>query len=211
MGVIGVNDNAKMIQDNWERMLYLGPNIQNLIVTNSDVSVAWAKTIYSGGTIKTNGNVVIQWGRNYRFRAETSVEMVAGFEASAGAEYEAIVLPCGDDDAGMVDFGGLPDIGKINKFLAFNSEHSKFWETMKVFPNPASDYFVVKGWSDENIVYYLSFLSPNGKIISTQNFVQSDGNMLSSKMNIDTLPAGIYYLEIRSSIGERSIFPLIKR
>lgn len=79
--------NALMIEDNFDRMMYLSPNGQSLIVTNNDVNGTWSKTIYAGGTIQTSGYVNIQWGRNYRFRAEESILMQAGFEVEGEAEF----------------------------------------------------------------------------------------------------------------------------
>jgi len=198
-------DNVKVIQENFDRMMYLNTSNQLITISNSDVSGNnWAKTFYSDGELVTNGIVVIQWGRNFVFRAGHSVELRAGFETHLESEFEAFVDLCGKQDFEKVDYKKSSGVDyESNKTVGL---------PLEIYPNPSTGKFVVGlGLIEETGFYIINLMKLDGGILMSRERDLSSGNLPPVSFDISEFPAGIYLLEIRNTENERRVFKVVKQ
>ena len=76
-----------------------------------------------------------------------------------------------------------------------------FKETIQIYPNPFSEYLIVKVSDNENIKN-ISIKNIQGQIVYQSSFV--------SKIKISNLLKGIYFLSIVNKNGDKAVFKLIK-
>ena len=68
--------------------------------------------------------------------------------------------------------------------------------TIKVFPNPANDYIFIEGVLSSSATLHISVISMMGKRMIDES-VFADRNF-SQKINIQGIPSGVYFIEVRS-------------
>jgi hypothetical protein len=189
LGNTSNSDNTLVILQNYERMMYLSTTNQVLTVYNSDVSVKWIKSIYAGGDMVTNGNIAIQWGRDYVFRAENSIELKSGFEIVGGAKFEALISPCGEEDFEQTDFKK----GNIN--FTVNESNDLWFEEISVYPNPVNNMFSIDFKSKQIAEVSLELLSVNGERVKFWSLQGATPKNQILEFDIGDIPAGVYILQ----------------
>ena len=182
------DDNVRVLSENYQRMMYLSTSNQTLTVYNTDVSTSWAKTIYAGGDMLTNGNVIIQWGRDYVFRADKTIALNAGFEVQTGCQFEAHIAGCGQEDFDETDFKKEKEVNQIVDELTAKG--------IKVFPNLFTDKINISFENIDSKNYKAVLFDLTGKVVSVSNgVIESDKNYLA-KINTQSIVSGAYLLKI---------------
>ena len=201
--------NAQMMEDNFERMMYLSPTGQQVTVTNSDVNIAWTKTIYSGGEMYTSGNVFIQWGRNYTFRAEESILLNAGFEVDGEATFEAMVLRCGERGSGELNYSAQDDIS-YKAFNTVNSESQSTLPDVTLYPNPVASTINLTEIDAKYSLLNVVIRTLDGKELLSLDNLEVHNGSIENKIFVDHLPKGLYFIQISSENHKTRILKFVK-
>lgn len=92
------------------------------------------------------------------------------------------------DDLVIVDFDIMTSIDEIIKSLTVD---------VSVFPNPSSDIINIRLESAQVKLESWAMFSTNGQIL-----FEKEATGANPQINVDVLPTGIYYLSIRTNMGE---------
>lgn len=97
----------------------------------------------------------------------------------------------------QVDFDGKFEYSGISSSVILNRE-----ESLKLSPNPANNYFKIKGASNDETGVY--------EVIDELGVVVSEGRLTAQEINITSLKKGMYYVRIWQS-NQFSMKKLIKQ
>tara|TARA_R110002050_G_scaffold300747_1_gene472201 strand:- start:2379 stop:4163 length:1785 start_codon:yes stop_codon:yes gene_type:complete len=205
LGNSSSSDNARVIIGNFDRMMYLSTINQILTVYNSDVSTLWAKTIYAGGDMLTSGNVVIQWGRNYVFRAEKTIELKAGFEVQTEAQFEAFIEACGKEDFEDTDYKkGSKKTGSVDLISNVLEEGVN----IRVYPNPTTNWFNINFADVQINGVTVELFSVHGNRVKIWDVNLNQGN---NQFNLDGIAPGTFLLQVSKDGESLKTIQLIKK
>ncbi len=205
-----LNDNARMIEENIDRMMHNRTTASQLFISNTDVQNL--SGVLFGGTLLTTGNVLIQSGSNYTFKGETSIELNAGFETLSECDFFAIIDPCGTNVVeGQLDW-------KRSNLNGQRGFHTSIVENggIHLFPNPVDDLLIVSVDRGIELPVEIKVLDIKGKVLkvfSKQNIFWEDSLL---KISLKDLPSGVYFLNLLAEPntvgrGQYANFKVIKK
>lgn len=74
---------------------------------------------------------------------------------------------------------------------------------LSVFPNPADDHVMVEFNLSANMEANISIVSQVGQVVISHTASQQTNGMLSERIDISTLPSGIYFANVMCSCGKQ--------
>jgi Zn-dependent metalloprotease len=175
----------------------VGPSYQTISNQTQTAPIFTGATtdLYSPGNLSASNT--IQTGTNVSYTASVSVNLLPGFIASSGANFIAKIIPC-------KDLSAKKDLSNITLPVLKEIERNKDF-SLKIFPNPSSDFITVSIAEYKNQFATVSILDINGKLIKTQQIFST-----KTKIGIGELSAGIYLITVESSEINKTL-KLIKK
>ncbi len=142
----------------------------------------------------TGTNIWLEKGLNVinptSFNATSETAITAGLTLSTSqpvGPYDVIVQNSLD--------GTLTLASGFNVILIVGMNYTSENISLNVYPNPACDYVLVSSKLSEINDVDISLLDYSGKCI--KNVEKKNVNSFNEKMNINDLPAGVYYLVVK--------------
>lgn len=151
----------------------------------------------ASGTINTSGNIVVS--KASKIRAGTSIIFNPGFTVTNGAQLTATI-----DDCNLVDVQAfskpqiLPDLG----------QESSIEKISRVFPNPFESGFQLE-FLHQQPEEVKGVLSDNRGQVLKMFFISQEKSMEVFDIQVNELPAGMYFLLLKTS-NKNEIHKLVK-
>jgi len=166
-------------------------------------------------TIKVS-NTIIEAGANVTVTSNSQITLLPGFQAKAGSTFYAKIEPIDFDVDNPVlpaTPAPMPSLQRtffapvVNDDITLLEEVKMANTTQKIaiYPNPASNWIVVKTSNPEKL-QYIEIHNLNGTPLKRLSNV---ANSEETKINISNLPAGIYFVVV-SGIDILQNFKFVK-
>ncbi|MCB0514427.1 MAG: T9SS type A sorting domain-containing protein [Chitinophagales bacterium] len=154
---------------------------------------------------ETDGQIlslqVIEPGATIDYDSGTYIDLLSGFWAKAGCTFDAFIDGC-NGSGGVVLMPASEEVPIASKTAAM--ENSLEDLRVGVAPNPAQNEAIVYITSAEGTNASITVYDVQGRIVNTlTNNMLEKGNVYQVKLNTETLPNGIYHLQILTSNGEQ--------
>lgn len=146
-----------------------------------------------------------------RLQAGEEIVLNDGFSAEEGADFTAIIAPCGSRDVNQLEF--IPENNteitlqnqNIESVKLIQDNHSDIESNgMLIFPNPANQSFTISFTETQEKIMQLCISDMQGKIMLRQE------NLSSNTINISNLPSGTYIVQVISKSGKEYASKLVK-
>lgn len=149
-------------------------------------------------------------GACVRLQAGNEIILNNGFYAAEGADFTAIIAPCGSRDENLLEF--IPENHTetvqnqdIESVKLIQDNHSNVESNgMLIFPNPANQSFTISFTETQESVKQLCIFDMQGKIMLRQE------NLSDNTVNISNLPSGTYIVQVISKKGKEYTSKLVK-
>lgn len=92
-----------------------------------------------------------------------------------------------------------------------NSNMNEAVSDLNVFPNPAANQIFIDFKLSQNKVAIVSVVNHVGQVIITREISRQTPGMVSEKININALPAGIYFLNVSCKSGNQITEKFVKQ
>ncbi len=143
-------------------------------------------------------------------QAGNEIILNSGFYAAEGADFTAIIAPCGSRDENLLEF--IPENHTetvqnqdIESVKLIQDNHSNVESNgMLIFPNPANQSFTISFTETQESVKQLCIFDMQGKIMLRQE------NLSDNTVNISNLPSGTYIVQVISKKGKEYTSKLVK-
>ena len=205
-GTVTTNDNARVIDENFENFKSHRPTNGTLFANQSKVTAAIGNSLYNSNNITTDGNVTINSSETFSLYAGHQIILEPGFSAKAGSEFTAeIVPPCGTADGLQNDYGLQPDsisLGlknsiatNVKNYLIDNGKIKV--SSLNVFPNPTtSELNLLIELPEDNNQLKISIVNFNGQLLQTIFTGQKKKGVHKLNTSISSLNTGVYFVLI---------------
>ncbi|MBO4655354.1 MAG: T9SS type A sorting domain-containing protein [Bacteroidales bacterium] len=145
-----------------------------------------------------------------RLQAGEEIVLNNGFYAEEGADFTAIIAPCGSRDVNQLEF--IPENNtetlqnqNIESVKLFQDNHSDIESNgMLIFPNPTNLSFTISFTETQESIKQMCIFDMQGKIMLRQE------NLLGNTINISNLPSGTYIVQVISKRGKEYACKLVK-
>ncbi|HWK02058.1 MAG TPA: T9SS type A sorting domain-containing protein [Puia sp.] len=173
-------------------------------------------------TANCNGNTVLlawktaQEQNSQYYLVEKSADGIAwhsiGKIAAAGNSTAETDYVFTDNNAGGSDYYRIAEYDADGSAMYTNILHANCWiqETLKLWPNPASDLLYINLPALSNSTATIKLLDGKGALAIQQTASLTNGNNLIS-VNIKSLAAGLYYVSIITGSGQLQTQKLLKK
>ncbi|HMC86391.1 MAG TPA: PKD domain-containing protein, partial [Chitinophagaceae bacterium] len=107
----------------------------------------------------------------------------------------------------VTDSAGLSSTADVKVSVINNFRYSEFF---KLYPNPATSVINFQFIDDKTGKLGILVYDASGRILISEEY-NKDQSLLTKQLNITTLKAGVYYLEIRHTDGTKLTRPFVKQ
>jgi hypothetical protein len=203
-GTVSTNDNARVIDENFENFKSHRPSNGTLIVDQSKVNSAIENSLYNANNITTDGSVIINSTQNFSLFAGNQIVLKPGFHAIAGSEFTAkIVPPCGTADGLQNDYGLQPDsinfrlknsVTTNDKNYLIDDGKIKVSE-FNVYPNPTTDKLnLIIELPENSNQLKISIVNYNGQLLHTIFTGNIEAGIHKFNTSFSSLKTGVYFV-----------------
>lgn len=148
--------------------------------------------LWTMGSVEIEGDIT--------FRAGNNISLQPGFRVAAGATFTAQIEDCSSSpEASMVR-----EATPVSEWEAPVNE-LLISDKLKVFPNPATDYFTVQFDLDQPTRVYLSLIDASGREVrQLLTGTPMEAGSYMQEFSSIRLPGGMYWLRYRSELEVKS-------
>ena len=176
------------------------------------------KTFANGNSCYYSANQIIS-NNNYAFIVNSGalvylnandILLTDGFHAATGSDFEAVIAPCSNRSAqDMASGSPLPLSGYGDMPSRQDSSETSVVEPqvkkhLKVYPNPVSGMLHIELPDSETGIAQITVCNMLGKVMLRKE------NLSQPELEVTTLPAGMYLLQVRTSDGKRMTAKFVK-
>lgn len=205
-GTVSTNDNARVINENFENIISHRPTNGTLQVNQSKADVAIGSSLYNSNKISTIGSVVVNSTQSLAMYAGNEIELLPGFSAEAGSEFVAQIVPsCGTPDGLANDFELSADLISTGLKSSFDNNNAKYLimqgelkiNEFDIYPNPSNDEINLKfSLVDKTDEIKINICNYNGQILTTIFKGNKEKGVHTIEYSLSAFASGTYFIVI---------------
>lgn len=167
-------------------------------------------SIQADHLIRNDNAFIVSSGASVYLQAGDEIMLSDGFHAATGSDFEAIIAPCSNRSAqDMASGSPLPLSGYGDMPSRQDSSETSVVEPqvkkhLKVYPNPVSGMLHIELPDSKTGIAQITVCNMLGKVMLHKE------NLSQPELEVTTLPADMYLLQVRTSDGKRMTAKFVK-
>jgi hypothetical protein len=202
MGTTVTNNNARVWNEQSNKIMAFRQPDNNVTVTSSDISNTRYADIIAKQNITTSGTVNVNSGNSLNMRAGNSITLEPGFSVELGAEFSATIeniYDCGTGSSPAPKIM-IQNVPEKNDDITDNQVKNEPDFSYMVYPNPTDEFINITYFLDTDMFLSIELVNLFGQKIKTvlpkQN--QQSGTY-TLQILVSDFSTGTYFLTISST------------